>query len=310
MFSYTKILKDAYNITVKNPVLWFFGLFLFGGFSFIFLNFYDFSLKRFQNQATLGDVVNYLGSHPGTLIGLIVVFLLFAAGVLLITNWSRVMLVLAVQSILETKSTELVKQIKSSRQPLWPVIKVSLITSAITIIAGIGFLLAPFWWIANVVYQSTLWTVGLVVFIPMAFTISCINIFTSFFVIVFKQGVGKALNLGTDFFIVNWSKILGISVVLMVIYSVSFISGIAIIYLVKLAVQFTLETLNQAGAMATPSIISLSQSISAVLVWVLFAGLNVFFNTALLLLFFQLTTQVKSDEEEEKKILISPAASA
>jgi hypothetical protein len=53
-----------------------------------------------------------------------------------------------------------------------------------------------------------------------------------------------------------------------------------------------------------------SKSLTGIFLWVLVAGLNVFFNTALLLLFLQLTTPLENEEEKEKRVVISPASSS
>ncbi len=39
MLSYSRILRQSYFITVRQPVLWLFGLFVFGGFNINFLHF-------------------------------------------------------------------------------------------------------------------------------------------------------------------------------------------------------------------------------------------------------------------------------
>lgn len=310
MLSYTSILKKSYSITIRYPVLWLFGVFVFGGFNLNFVYFQGLPLEELGRPGGWESLLVYFQNRPLMLAGLLVLLLLVSAAALLLTSWSRIMLVLSAQSVLQTRQLALTEQLKKSRHSLWPVLLVSLFTSALLILLALGLLGTPFWWLANQPQKSFFWSMGAVIFVPLALTISCINIFTSFFVVVFRVPAKKGLNLGTDFFITNWSRIIAFGAVLMVIYTVGFVSGVAVVYLLKLLADASLGVSGQ----FLPNVISpallVTNLTSTIFLWVLVSALNVFFNTALLLMFFDLTTPTKSEEAESEKVLVSPATSA
>jgi hypothetical protein len=170
------------------------------------------------------------------------------------------------------------------------------------LIVGCAFLLAPLL-IENMNLRLLFWIAGVEVFLPVVFVISCINIFTKFFVVIFKLDFKKALDLGTDFFITNWSQILGLTVILMIIYSAGFSVGLAILEFAKILIKM----------LYSQSVFGLSQNsgmiirvLAGLVLWLFMAGLNVFFNTALLLFFFKSTTQIRA-ESVAKEAIVAPA---
>lgn len=305
MFSYSRIIKDSYRLTLENPVLWLFGLFVAGGFSLNFLHFVNLPVEELKTQHSLSEVLSFIQGHPGILAGLSISILFFSVLGLVLTNWAKVVLILSTLSIIKDKRLELSKQIRLSQQPLGGVIKVSLFTSALILVVAGVFLATPFWWLENSSYQIMFWTLGAVIFVPLAFAISCVNIFTTYFMVVYGLNFRKGLNLGLDFFFTKWSSILGLAVILMVIYSVCFAAGIAFISLV----QILLEAFNsQLGIWGISAIILISKVASGIFLWLLLAGLNVFFNASLLMMFLDLNTPIKDEKAKlTEEIAVSPA---
>jgi hypothetical protein len=310
MLSYSQIVKTSYQITVQNPLLWLFGLFVVGGFNLNFLYFQDIPFKEAQNQISLPELLQFFQSHPGMLAALSASVFLVSVLLLVLTNWCRIVLVLSTRSIMEKGKPEIAGQVRKSPKFLWRVIKISLLTSALMFVVSAGLLGTPFWLVKNPVYQAQLWTIGVVFLIPLAFTISSVNIFTTFFAVVFNQNVRKALNLGTDLFVTHWAKILGLSAVLMVIYSACFAGGVSIIYLARVVFRLILSLSDTLGIFHFSAMIIAAQVLTGVFLWVLLSGLNVFFNTALLLLFLQLTTPIEGDKVKDEEILPIPASSS
>jgi Na+-transporting methylmalonyl-CoA/oxaloacetate decarboxylase gamma subunit len=299
--SYTDIIKKAYRITIEHKILWVFGLFLVGGFNLNYLHFQNIPLRQIGRQ-DFSSLFYFFQVHPGKLAAASSVLLVILILFLVVTNLAKVMLVFWVQEISENKFSEPAEKWQNSKKPLRPVIQVSLFTSIMILIVGCAFLLAPLL-IENMNLRLLFWIAGVVVFLPVVFVISCINIFTKFFVVIFKLDFKKALDLGTDFFITNWSQILGLTVILMIIYSAGFSVGLAILEFAKILIKM----------LYSQSVFGLSQNsgmiirvLAGLVLWLFMAGLNVFFNTALLLFFFKSTTQIRA-ESVAKEAIVAPA---
>jgi len=308
MFSYSSILRQAYHITVKYPILWLFGLFVIGSFNLNFLNFQNIPLRRVTRHENFHMVLDFFQTHPEVLAAISISVLIFSILGLIVTNWSRIMLVLAANEVVEKKSLQLPLQIKKSWRFLAPVIKISLGTTSLIVVCGLGLFLPPLFLTHNQQLQELLWIMGAAVFIPIVFAVSCVNIFTTFFVVVLKQKLSKALDLGTDFFLSRWTKILGLVMALVVIYAVGFFVGVSVIYFLKLLFRLLFE---QFTALPFSVTIWIANAIATVLIWALVAVLNVFFNAALLLLFLQLITPLEAAQKvaaEDGRVVSSPAA--
>ncbi len=302
MLSYSSILRQSYNITLRNRVLWLFGLFVAGGFNLNFLRFQNIPAKDISDFVNIHELAGFFSSHPVALATLSISILIFSILGLVATNWCRVMLVLVVESILKTRFAEVYDQAVKSKYPLWTIIKVSLITSTVIVFASLALLLPPLFISSNSEVQIFLWIGSCVLLLPIIFLLSCLNIFTSYYVIIYKVNLSKALNLATDFLASKWVEILGLALLLIVIYFVCFFVGVSFIYLLKLLFNGLLEQFTNFDVSA---IILISNLISNIMIWLLLGVLNVFINTALLLLFLQINTPVEHGEKVVEQV---PAA--
>ncbi len=258
-----------------------------------FLHFQDLNLNIAQAEVEVYKILFFFQVKPQILALVSLGVLLGTVLSLFLTNWSKIMLVLGAEDFLDRRPFVFKKKFSESLKVLWPVIKVSLLTSALMLSAALVLLVPPVFFVESLKYQSLLWVLGAMIFLPMAFTISAFNIFGAFFIIEFKLTAGKALDLATDFFATSWTKILSLAVILMLIYAGVFAGGVLTIFLVKLALNLIFAWLAGLGISTFSGMIVLARIISGVLLWVLVAGLNVFFNTALLLLFKELVKPKK-----------------
>jgi hypothetical protein len=129
--------------------------------------------------------------------------------------------------------------------------------------------------------------------------------------VVFKKTTGAAFNLGTDFFITNWPGILGLTVVLAVIYSACFAAGVVLIYLLKFILVSVVRVLPGLDASEFALIHFGIRMLTGLILWLLLAGLNVFFNTSLILLFLELITPIKTEEKAKAPQMVpAPAISS
>jgi hypothetical protein len=300
MFSYTKIIKDSYRITMQNKILWLFGLLVVGGFN---LNFFYFQNIELPSQSGMLEIAKYFQHHPGILALVSFLVLVVSLVSLVLTNWGRIILTLLTSKILETGRIDLQDQLKKSTKSLFTVIRISLLTTFLMICVAGSLLLAPVLLAANSPYQVLLAALGSAIFLPLAFTISCLNIFTTYFAVLWGLNLKKALDVGTDFVISHWSKILGLAVVLIIIYTLISVFGVAVFFLLKLLKSY----FEELGIWRNSAIMVLCRLLLWSFWWLLIAGLNVFFNTALLMLFLELVKPVKKDEVAAKEMATSPA---
>ncbi len=305
MFSYSKIIRDSYTLTIQNKILWLFGLFVIGGFNVNFFQYQQIPLQQYRSRFPASTVASFLVAHPGLLATTSASVLVVSLVGLFVTNWSRVMLVLSSNALVQKKYTSIEEEIKKSRVFVFPMIRLSLITTSL-IIAAAGVLVAPLLLLGfNPDMFQALGLVGVVVFLPVAFVISCINIFAGFYMVLFKKSFSASVGLATDFFGVNWVTILGLAMLLGVLYIIAFFVGIALIYGTKQIFELIILLGSQLGNFNFSAMIRLVPFFSNFILWLLLAGLNVFFNNALLLLFLQLITPVKF---EERIAMPQPAA--
>lgn len=307
MISYTAIIKQSYYITIRHPLLWIFGLFAVGAFNVNLFHFQNISFSKPHSVQELYQGLMFFKDHPGVLALASSSLLLFAILGLVLTNWSRIMLALSVDGFIEHNQMSVGKHLKRSVSTLWTVISISLFTTTLMVLVAVLLFLPPLLLLrGSPQIQSVLLACSAVIFLPLSFTVSSVNIFTIFFAIFFKKRMASALDLGTDFFVSRWMHILGLLVVLFVIYIAGFMLGISIIYIIKVAFNLLFAFLLRFNIFPLSAIILVPQLVASVLLWVLLAGLSVFFNTAIYLLFMELITPVTAEPEKFKVSLSVP----
>jgi hypothetical protein len=298
MFSYTAILKQAYYLTRRHPLLWLFGMFLIGSFNLSFLRMQSLLPDvHFSDLGNLPAALLYFQDHPARL-GLTSLSLLTVAVVsLLLTNWSKVMLLLLAKAELDRKPEELAVHIKRSASSLWPVIKASMLTS-VFMVAALAILVAPIF-VDNVLLQNALWMLSAAICFLVVFTVSSVNIFTTMFIVLFKLPLKKALDVATDFFATNWTSLLGLVAILLVVYLAGFGLGWGILGLFKALGGISLLNAEAGGALQNSTVFIIIKTLGGLVLlalWVWLGMLNAFLNISLLLFFLQKITPTKSEE--------------
>lgn len=294
---YTDIIKRAYYITKTRPLLWLFGMFLVGTFNanlFRFRN--SFPETKYFNIDVYG-MLWYFERHPGVLALLSASILVVAIGSLLLTNLSRILLLLSAQSALGTNEPAFAKQLKLGLKYLWPIIQISLFTTMF-MLGAVAVLVAPLM-VEDPILQAALWGLGLIIFFPLVFTISSVNIFTGMYVVLHNLPVKKAFNAGTDFFIYNWTDLLGLTLVLLVIYLAGYSLVQSVWFLFKLLPNFGLPSMPALGALHFLRVFIIIKALGAVCLWILLGALNAFVNIVLLLFFNNRVKKIKSDAPEQ-----------
>jgi hypothetical protein len=300
MLSYSEIIKKAFNITIQKPILWVFGLFMLGGLNLNLFRFLEFDYFSLKIEAVFLQWGKQLLDRPFLFVLLAFGILCLLIVVFVFSNWSRIMLALKVRQALGERPKENEKIYSEAKKALWPVIKISLLTSLLIFAVSVVLLGPPFVFAPSYTYQSFLWNLGVVIFVPLAFTISCLNIFSAFYIVIFKTTFRASLNLCTDFFVVNWTKILGLGIILILFYLATFMIGRSVVFLITLFLQKAVLSSGGFGDLHFSGMILLAKVFTWFLLWLLISGLNVFFNSAFLLLFLEMNKPVKKELKELK----------
>jgi hypothetical protein len=300
--SYTQILKMAYTITINHPRLWFFGLFLVGGFNALVLH----TLGVTQNGA---DPNSALASmlQVQTKAGVIVLAVSVVLVSIIISNIARISLVASVIRIIRTESifkpfvnhsyrwlTVLPEYDPEHELVLRPIVRRSFKATLVASMCANGFLLAAILAVGspqiiiagNGAVQALL--LSLIMFLPLSFLALYINMFPPYFTILFGSPIRDGFRMAHDLLGKKWKEIVGFILVLLVVYGIGFTAVFSIVQYAQQAFQFTLEPFAHLGFFSLSAIISPVRIAGSAIAWLLLAVLNTFFNIALLLLFIQL----------------------
>lgn len=300
---YTDILNQAYRLTKSNVYLWLFGMFAIGGFNLNFFYFRNFfSAGEEPLRFTLW--ISYLTEHPGKLVVFILTLLVAIVFSFVLSSWSRIMLILWGKSLLEKKYASSEDEIKKSKKLLWPVVQVGVITSLFMLAVAAAFALPMLF--SHQLSQNLVGVLAVSMFLPLAFTIFCINIFTIMHVVVLRMPVRRAFNAGTDFFVVNWTNFLGLILVLITINFGIFTAAAGLLSLLKIILVQVLGIFQYWDFLQFSSGFIIIKALVVMLLWLLVGGLNAFFYTAILLFFLKKITPVQ-DEKKEEVPQIDPA---
>ncbi len=306
MLTASTILSRAHTLTIRNPKLWVFGLFVVGGFNLNFLHFFGFGQFNVHSSQQAWNVIVSLQQHPARLALASLLLLVVSVGGLIITNGSRILLALSVKSILDTGTTNVKQQFKPVKAAFTPVVKISLLTTTCMLALGLVLFAFPLLFVRNTGYQLLMFAVGGALLLPLAFSMSFLNIFTSFFVIIFKQTFGKAFSQAADLFMSHWPRLVGFLLILLLIYCGIFVLGATFIFGAQYVIAGLFQAISKLGFEQFSAIILIIRIVFALLLWFLVAGLNVFFNASLLVLFLDLVKPLETEAEAPVRALTSP----
>jgi hypothetical protein len=308
---YLAIIKKAYHITLRQPGLWLLGLFLAGGFSANFLYLAQIQIGWRDRWSIFQQVIPGFGFGPIAIFSAVtlVTFII----VVIVSNWAKVLFILHASDVLklprlnsaegeENLDRSLGILFKHSLRYLLPVIAVSVLTMiSVTIVTGILFG-TPLLLYLHVDSQPVMWLLSAMVFVVLILFFSFLNIFSTFYIVLFRYSAQRAVNLALDLIVSKWKNIANMALMLIVIYAACFFIGSSLIYLLKEATSLVLLPLAKFGLFNEAPVINFLTLTSGVLLWVWLALVNVFFNLSLLLLFTELVKPTKHNELGTKKI--------
>ncbi len=279
---YFKLLKQAYNITIHHPLLWVFGLFMSGGFNSNFLYFANVPFGwRDRSHAFMSHWVASL--HSRSSVRSVAVSLILFAITLVIVNWVKIIFVLKTSGLLGLQrrlSPQAQKQQVNFELSFREIITESLNSLSSVLAASIVtmiFVAIVFAILASVNRQfGSIWTdipwvpvLGIALASVLVIALSLINLFTAFFIILYRYRVIPAFTLAVQLIRKRWLPILETVIILMVIYGLCFFVGTSLVHLIR--------------SFDNPDFIMYLQA--GILVWIWLAIVNVLFNVSLLMLF-------------------------
>jgi|GEM_PF-1255868 len=287
------ILKRAYQVTIRYPALWLFGLLLAGGFNANF--FYWANLRlRWRNGGDL--IADWIQQNFHTTHIVLASLLLLVAGIIIVVvaNWVKIIFVIWVSDILKlprmrpassTGQPDLHAAMGESRLYLAPVTAASVFTMFAT-----GVVVAVLGGGSQVLFDSrgVVWLLAALFLVAFVFFFSCLNVFTTFFIIFYRKSFGVALNLGVDLILSRARAVVEMGVTLLLVYGLCFFVGTSLLFLFRFSAVGTLSPLLRHGLVPSTAFFALITGLSGLLLWAWLAIVNTFFNLSLLLLFTHL----------------------
>ena len=262
---YSKILKQAYEITRQYSFLWIFGLFL------SLVDVAAYSLVSIKGNQIKGYPNGYMS------IGIILILIIFV----LLSYRIKTALIIAIKAITDKQQISSSKSFRSAKFFYGRVFNISLLMEVSNLIL-ILLVYVPVAYISShgqMVTAKLLGITGAVILLPVAVTIILIKIIAPLFVVIYDQKINEAVNKSAGLITQSWQPVL-------------YIGFIA--FLLQMATLFlTLFVLKLASG--TP----LVSYILGTIVYVILESLvAVFCQTAWVLLFLDLIKPQKFETEQ------------
>ncbi|HOZ53608.1 MAG TPA: hypothetical protein PK142_02935 [bacterium] len=321
MLSYRTVLKQAWKISWKNKILWFFGFFAsLISFSAEFkvisrslnqemglqtLN----NLKLFLNTGIFSkdswlNFIELIKNDPKSILFLVLVLILIA-GVSIFFAWlstvSQISIINSVKNIINEKKEKITikNSIKNSNKSFWPVFLMNIVISlAINIIYLIISFLFVLVIIKNQATATILYGLVFIIFIAISLFLSFIIKYGIAYVVIEKEKFFLAIKRGWSLFFNNWLISIEMAIVLffinlLAIILVSFLSFIAFFLFFGLALSTTL--------IASPAIIFWTILIIGILVVLAIMALGgAILNTFQTSSWTDLFIKIKDEKKEAK----------
>lgn len=282
------IFRQAYTLTLRNPLLWLFGLVLFGGFNLYLVNFFALLPDRFNwSSLSLWHIFDQLSGNAAA-------FVILSILAFLLLNLVKVKFIAVAHNFIHGPNEDKCRLCKLRKNthgvplPLYfrwwvKVLLASLYTILMTTLLSVPT--NPFA-THNLYTNAAAIIVNLFVLVIFVCTIGTWNAFTSYFIVWYGMGFGAAAQASASLLVSKFKKILEFVVILSVIYTVSVVIGNAFIH----AWQHGMLGIEQSGL-----------RIAFLLMFLLWLAVNnTFFNLAFLLFFDKSVTALPTAAPEKQ----------
>lgn len=321
MLSYRTILKQAWKISWKNKILWFFGFFATLVSFSAELKIFSHSLNQKMGLQALNNIklflntgifskgswlnfIELLKSDPKSILILTLV-LIFIIGIIIFFIWlstaSQISIINSVKNIVNEKKEKITikNSLKASNKKFWPVLLLNVI---ISLIISIIYLLMSFFFILviikNQIAATLLYGIIFIIFIPISLFLSFIIKYAIAYIIIEKEKFFPAVKRAWKLFFKNWLISIEMSILLffinmIVLILLSFLSFIAFFLFFGLAISTTL--------IAAPAIIFWAILIIGILSILVITGLGgAILNTFQISSWTNLFIKIKDEKKEAK----------
>ncbi len=310
--NYRNFLKQSYAITLNNPILWMFGLFLSGGFNLNLL--YLIALFRGKPNSVLEFVQSMAN---GTAWWNIAAVVLVGIVGLLVTNWLKTVFIVEAHGHLHDSSiTSCALCIKNKDHPEWrarlpklgvvaQVLMASLITLGVTVVLAIplNHLITHNAQTTSPIGFSVTMLASLILFCM----VSCWNMFTALYIIFHHMRLQVAAKAAMDLIVLRAKNVFEYTLLLLIVYGALVVVGSVLIILSQFSIA-ALSSPFHSWPQITSYVSTMVQIIGTVGFWVWLAISNVFFNICLIIFFDYLVKPV-SKEKPVEALPATPAVS-
>jgi hypothetical protein len=290
---FARIIKKAYKYTKSHKFLWLFGIPLIS-FGILYL-----VIKLAGSQGVwLGYAFNFVSSNYGSLSVLIVLI----SGVFL-GSWFRSALI---WSGFKLENSELISYSLALRQTLkdvWVTIIIGLI-AAIVMFLVIIWVSVPIFLVfsRDLIFRAVLLgVVGAVIFLPVAFALSLVNIFAARFRIIYGLSLKGSLQSGFDLLTSCWVEATRTFVGIAVFYVIVLACSVSVLSATGLAIARYFETFSQSGFFGIIGLFSIGLGL---LLFLCNAVMNSFTNIAWTLFFLENVNAQKTPKALNKVVSV------
>lgn len=296
---YREVLSQAYSLTIRNPLLWLFGLVMLGGFNLSLINFFSVWPRGESTSWPLvpGGVFDFAPMD------MFAVFAIAIATFIILNLIKIIFIVVAHKFIHSGQTTECDLCVRVKRQaensasvgpktfeslPYFDWLVKVLIGSAITIALTVGITL-----LANAVLSTGSYDTPAAIMLNLMFiaATACVigtwNVFTSYFIVLHGLGFPAASSAAIDLIVKHARRVLEFVILVSIIYSFSVMIGNAFIHVWHF------------GFLGEAVMYVRMLFLAVFLLW--FAINNAFFNLAFLI-FFDRTVKATPVEAEAQPV--------
>src|SRR3989344_1614459 len=285
MFSYIKILKQAFGIVKTHKFLWIFGLFLVWGYlpNLTYLN-------RTKPQLTASQSMLLL-------IGVVIILVLLV----MIYFRARAGLIAATKSIIDKQPLTFEKSWKLGRNTYLRMFQVSLL---VQICLSIIFLLLAF----PVVYLAAgdftaraliLGLIALIIFLPIWFMATMVNIAAEVFIGIFNLSLSAAIASALDLTLKFWRQLFGIAFSMFGITLIGTLLSVVPAGLISLLFVIFARLAYHNGSALPYNLNTVTLIVSSIVFFFVQAVISVYHQVAWVLTILELSKPQKVEEDKD-----------
>lgn len=313
-FPYLAILKQAWQITVKNSWLWIFGLFI-GGTSALNLGGLNFflappdkdDLEKLRNLSFQAET--WIRQNPELFTVFVAVFLSFSLILIIFQGLSKAAVIWATRELEEKRAINFKKSLLTARYYFWRIIGLQILIT-IVFLAGLIVFAGPivyFFELGETLRGVLLTLAGLAVFIPASIVLGFLHLYGPIFIVLYDKKIEEALGLSLNLIKKKLKESIILSAFLIGLSFLFFlILAFCIVLMVLPLALFALLTSTLGFSSATYAIIAGSAVISFLSILILGAAFTVFQNITWILAVQEMIQTLRLKQTSEA-LAIEPA---